>query len=525
MISEDQGSRRRVRGILLLLVLVAALGVLCTRWWGELGSFFSAGSESLVADPVLATLRDAEQAGDPNQRCLSYPQPRGVEWPEAVVEAFCADAFTPIIAYRTIENRIADGRALEVDAMFDRRVEAYFEGELAEQTFYNSYTWNFEHSNTSVRRLVDQWLEQSPDSAHAWTALGLQLLSVAWESRGPGHYSELPRDHRQRVLAFAIDASEALETALKQNPRIMAAYDGLLRAGPLGVTGSQWAFERAVAVDESGYYFRSSRLRIIDSRRLGSGAEIRNLVREAEPLIPANPRLVNLRALALHREITASDRSEGSDSYEEVMPYWERAVAQGPRGGTLDHAAHAATKLGDFRRAAEFLSQILRFNPENHRIRRRRVRMLMQLEEFDWALEELRYLQATTPKDAWPQRRYAEVLIRVGNYDEAEHYFLHQLEADPDDEWMLHHLVNLYIHHHRRLDRAGEVTTDWVRRMPESGAAWMLHAQYLKMSGNPGVREAMEEFLRFGDESSASQGRMMAEARQWLAENPESGAE
>lgn len=480
----------------------------------------STPSTTSTPKDVLTAIRDADRIADPMERCVAIPPPSKVTWPKAAIEAFCADELTPAMPWDDFKDAIDDDRVDEVDKRFDALIEGYFAGRVPEGALRHAYNDNFWGSSTERKRLIDHWLDKAPASAHAFAARGMWWVASAEQARGEKLIGETPEKDISRMENALGKAKRDLVKAIEMNPRIMPAYSALIFATKFDHDDAlgQSTIEKAIAVSPENFYPRAALAYAKRPQWGGSYETMDRIAAEAEPYVAKNPRLVNLKAIAVGERAMPIYWSK---NYADALRQFDKGLAYGPEWFYLDTARYAAMSAGDNVHAIELLSQMLRFSPWAAEQRRERARLLSKIGREDWAQEDLDVVLRVMPRDTATMQSYASLLIRKKDDEGAERKLRQLIAADPYNHWANASLAWLYVHHLHRYDDAGAILDPMIKREPESGELWLLRVQMYEAKGEgPGMREAVEGFLRYADAKNRDQQVAIPAAKKWLASHP-----
>ena len=459
-----------------------------------------------------------EQIGTLEQ-CVKYPVPAGYHWSRQTIEAFCADTFTPALDREDIEQLIASGQGKNLDARLNQIVGDYLAGKLPEGTAFYIYV-NFRRGDEPTSRLVTRWLEQSPQSAHALAARGIYHLQRGQDARGGKFIQETPRANLERMEQELALARADLTKAVELDSRIMYAYAALIDVARM-TSGDKAlgpkTLKRALEVDPKNFYVRAAYSFMLTPRWGGSIEYMDRLAKEADPWADQNPRLVNLRAIAIsHRGF--DDFS--AKRYVPALEQYERGLAEGPVGDNLFTAGFMAEKLGQHARAIEFFSQELRFVPRDANLRQHRASSYVQLKRYDAAKADLDVVLEDAPNDMYSLREYAFLLLEQKDYPSAKSKLEQARKSDPADLWVAEQLAWIYLYTDRRFKDAQPLVAQILEKDSKSGAGWLMRADLIQNLGGPGLREAAENFVRFADSSAERQRDALPSVKAWLASHP-----
>jgi tetratricopeptide (TPR) repeat protein len=473
----------------------------------------------LATPDSLSAVFEAEQIADPMQRCIAYPTPTGYHWPQPMIAARCADALAPGLAWDTFQKAVDGGKAREIDAQLDALVADYFAKRAPEGALQHAYVANFWSPSESLKRSIDQWVAQAPASAHALAARGMHEVAIGQEARGEDTIANTPPESLAN-MSKALDAARRdLQKALSINPRIMPAYTALIYIAKL--SGDRELAERtiqqATKVDPATFYPRAYLSNMYEPRWGGSFEAMDRIAAEAMPLVDQNPRLTDLKVTALAARGLSF---HWSHDYAAALREFDKGLAEGPDKFYLDLAQYAAGEANDNVRAVELLSQIVRFSPDDMGPRRTRAYYLAKLGRDDWAASDLDIALAANPHDAKTMRTYANLLIQKNDNEGAQAKLKDLIAADPTDRWAKVTLAWMYTHRTHRAAEASALLDEMLKSEPESGELWMMRVQLFDASPGPGMREAVENFLRYADTNVQDQRNMIPIAKNWLATHP-----
>lgn len=469
-------------------------------------------SEPSEDHSIIARIEKADLIADAHERCLAYPSPTGVHWSQELIAALCADRFAPHLSWEVFQDKVEDKKAKEIDAQLDAILAAYYAGQVPEGALRLAYYANFDYSAAVVESMIDSWLQQSPDSAHALVARGIHRVARAQEFRGKMFYRDTPIEAIDKMAREAELARTDLERALAQNPRILPAYEALVdvaRFSGDGALGAD-ALQRALKVDPKNYYVRKRYAAMLEPRWGGSWEQMDRVASDAAPYLDRNPRLVLLRTLAL--------ASRGWPPYHakdfpRALELYERGIVEGPDWENLLTGGTSALRSGQHIRAVELYSQILRFWPRDEKALYWRAESFKAMELDDMALADYQQLLAADPGNVFAQRAYAELLLKRDDYDAAERKLAALHAANPSDLWVAERLAWVYVYRRPRYAEAAVLIDQLLAADPKSGAAWLMRADLIQFTKGEGLQEALENFVRYADLSSAEQRQALPKVK------------
>jgi len=468
--------------------------------------------------PATAEVGSKPEEFGSYELCVSYPTPADFHWPKKAVEAFCADEFTAVIQRSEIRKLLEAGQGRKLDAEYDGLLKRYFAGDLPEGSLRYAYH-RFDRIDDATGQLIEQWLIQSPDSPHALAARGIWHEARGSEARGSKYIQDTPAEDLARMSVELEAAKTDLKKALDLNDRIMPAYGALIHAarmdGPRAL--GDWAIGAALRVDPANFYVRVAYQMAQTPQWGGSFEEMDRIAAEAQALVKKNPRLVNLRALAL---AARGFEDYVDEHYESALPEYERGNAEGPVSFNLHMAGSMSYKLGRKDRAIEYFSQMLRFSPWDTDARVYRARCFTDLGQHDRARTDLEAALREEPEDMHVLRGYARLLMIKKDFKAAAEYLERAQKIDANDEWTTEQLAWIYLYRKRSFKEAEPLVASLLEKNPQSGSAWLMRADLIQNLGGPGLREAAENFVRYADPSNEDQRKALPKVKDWLAKQP-----
>jgi tetratricopeptide (TPR) repeat protein len=470
------------------------------------------------ANPAAPAPRKPDSFGTYEQ-CVSNPIPAGFHWSRETLEAFCADEFTPpALTYDEFRKMITWRQTDELNERFDSILNQYFAGKLPEGTARYVYE-KFGTDDQETQKLVESWLARSPGSAHALAARGIIHLERGATVRGTKLIKDTPPENLLKMHEEITLAKADLLGAIQREPKILYAYEALIYGARLTgdrTLGNQM-LAAALRIDPKNFYVRSAYSAFSQPRWGGSEEAMLKVATDARPWLEENPRLVNLRALALaHRGF----EDYANESREAALRHYERGLAEGPVGYDLYTAGTIAAKLNRHEYAIELYDQALRFSPYYLDVRRHRARALIALKKYEEAETDLGVALEVEPADAWSLAQYAFLMLEKKDYKGALGKLELAHKTDPADVWVIEKLAAEYLYRTREFKKAEPLIARLLKQAPKSGAAWLMRADLIQNTGGPGLHEAAENFVRYADTSVDVQRAALPKVKAWLASHP-----
>jgi tetratricopeptide (TPR) repeat protein len=181
--------------------------------------------------PYLVQARMAERIADPLQRCLAFPDIPGNDWPKGHAAAHCRHHFA--IRRPTIDDiagQVERGEVGKLDALFDESLERHFSEEHFSDDIHDTFNYLLSSDVYAERvgPLTEAWLRQAPESAYANLARASYLRGAAGRARGGKYAFETPPENMRRMSELVEESLPYFERAVAINPRLVAAYTGMM---------------------------------------------------------------------------------------------------------------------------------------------------------------------------------------------------------------------------------------------------------------------------------------------------------
>jgi len=325
---------------------------------GESRSPFS----SQEFEAFQAAVDKAEDIDNLAERCFAYPDPPGSHWSRDAVTAYCRYRLQPTLDYSFVVDAINRKRAVEVDSAFDELVKQNSGTVRPQETIWRSMIENFQDSSTQLRLLADDWKQQSPHSALAYTASAFIYERMASDARGSDLSSNTPQANIDAMHTLLISARADLAKAVEMDPSLTTPYALMVNVGVLDGDPAyvDQGIRRGLAVDPASFAIYDVLTMAAMPRWGGSRERQQELIKSAEMQATKNPLLLTIRANVLMdvyglRTCSCQTVKERA-TYREVFD--QVATARDLLG-----AAENARKNHQPELAYVYLSEALRFYP------------------------------------------------------------------------------------------------------------------------------------------------------------------
>jgi len=456
-------------------------------------------SDALNAE--LDRIREVEKIEDPYERCMAYPNPPEFDWSPKVIEAACRKLSRRMLSAKEIEDALDQHHPERLDHAFDGYLAKNFAAQAPEHGFLTwTYWWMFESSSKWAADITERWVRADPQSAYALAARGIHYARAAYDARGTRYASATPDANFTRMRELVGMARRDLEESLERNPRLIAAYHGLLYISRLrDLDGGQrdiWV-KRALALDPYDQWIYLDWMGGVEPKWGGSYAQMEHVASEAAQHADANPLLGFLKAEPLCDRANLYRCDSCEKDGQKSIDLFREAAAFGPSGCFLDGAGAAAVLAQDLQTATRYYSQAYRFFGTDEWLAYR-AQNLRSLGRGAWALENLNTALTRNPGNTTLLYALALAYADAGRVGDVEKTYLAILEIEPDNPTAAFELSRLYVGELKEPDKAQSLVDHMLAQDSTSAPAWFAKTMLCEaLDDKPGYRAAAAKFLRY----------------------------
>lgn len=451
----------------------------------------------------LAAAKHAEAIGDPLARCIAYPDPPGSHWAPDAVKAYCRYHLQPLLGFAEAEALIEHDRAAELDRRLAAALHAQQTQPASRGLVDRIYLKAFDNGSFDIRPTLDAWKRQSPNSAFAWAASGTAYVAMAAKARGGDYIQQTPESNIRSMENLLAEAAADLRHAIRLDPKLTPAYTALIHAASMdqSVADPQTVIRQALAAAPDDYSIYYWAMGAMEPKWGGSLAAMDALSREAQTHAMANPMLKLFLPERAYYQVYESDL-HGKDElarYPAVLDQLTNSV-------NLTWVGKLASQVGDQAAAAIYQSEVLRFVPEDDRVRVNRAQALLDFDELDWAVTDLGGILARSPHDVFARKVRAYAYDLREDHAHAEQDLRALLADDPRNPELQTRLAFLYMHWGPRWDKSWAIADAMIRDEPQSPNGWLLRATIQQAQPRAGLAETVNQFeARFGNDPRFTQ--------------------
>ena len=507
--------RQGILGTLLAVLVVAGAAFLWKQNQRDspaLPAALAAAPRSVLSQSETQELRgylDAETIEDALQRCLKYPNPAESSWDAKVVDAVCQLWRRKMISYDELRAAIEQHHPEALETTFDSYVEQNYQS--GQHGFLAwSFRWMFENWSKEEGGLLDKWIEGAPRSAYARAARGMHYVGVAFHERGSDSAIKTSAEQFARMREFAAKARTDLELAVRLNPRLSAAFYGLMRVAKLQSDSELLDSARiaALALDPADQYIYDELMENAQPKWGGSLEAMRNVAAMASAHANKNPLLVLTAAQipCSQAESLVCRECGGPETLKQrlrqAFDLYRTATRDGPAECALTNAPYSAENAGDDVALVRNYSQGFRFYGGNRRVIDRAL-PLQRLGKAEWALEGLDRIIKVYPQayNAFIYRGY--VLLAEHRGPEAQEAFAKAYEIAPSNWDATRNLVAVYDTVVNEPAKARAIVDRMMAVTPRNPRVWLLEASLHHGGEEAKCRDALKKYLEAVDPKTA----------------------
>lgn len=443
----------------------------------------------------VAAMRKADAIQDPLQRCLAYPDLPGNTWTPGVAQARCTMFLSPLpYTLDDIASLLEkDGGAATLDATFRQLLEAHYTVPAKREQITRLLNVFSDRDRAKAERTARRWTAVAPESEFAQAALGHALERLGWDARGTKYARDTPDANLEKMTAYFLKAAEAYTLALDKNPRLLPACLGLMSIGRQSSSEIQsLATQRCLQADPTSYFVLDEMMTAAEPRWGGSDAAMRSVAAYAMTRVEQNP---VLNILQFHHAFYAIERMDDGD--QQAIEVLEPAALQVPNAAFARLVGGAYLRKNETWKALAYLSQSLRFSPDQAQESRFRALALRELGETAWARADAERAVALAPANGRAQQQLGQILRELKQAEASLPHFRKAM----DDAAIREDASNDYcgtLLELKRGNEAGACLDTMLAEFPENPEAWRQRL-YLVGLYAPQSKQALENFLRLQD--------------------------
>lgn len=448
----------------------------------------------------LDKVKLAEAIEDPEQRCRAYPDLPGNRW-NPPAEAICALLRKPELGLAEIDQRVRSPEgAAELEAHYQNLLEGHYAGKDQREQIFIAFDV-FDASDLA-RKVADRWVGIAPKSAFARLASGRQYVSAAWDARGAREIADTSEEQILGMQTMVSRAAGDLDFALRANPRLLPACEGLMQVGQLTSDRvATAALSACLKSDPDSYFVVRRWIWDVQPKWGGSMKDLRKAQDYAMARTKRNPLLGRLASqVAAYTAYESGYDTDWKSSVAEL----EAAMAIAPDPTYLRFAGIGAHEAGDHWKAVVLFSQSVRFSPKETNAYLMRGRSRLILRDFTGAIRDGETALGLRPKDGANALLIGDGHKFLRNTGLAREAYRKAMNDPKTRGRGFHRWCTSFFFSAADVPSAEDCTRDLVAEYPESGEAWRMRVWVLEKTGSPDLPDAARNFLRYADLSVKS---------------------
>ena len=453
-------------------------------------------------------VRKAEAITDYEARCNAYPDLPGNEWRAGSVQGRCSILRKPKWSLDDIDRLLGTPEGV---AELERGFAALLDAHYSDQSQRDQIFVTLDEFDDSERagEVARRWLALAPKSPFANTAAGSHYGAAGWEARGTRWARETSEDQLRRMSELFAKAVPLYLRALELQPRLSVACYKLNGIGRMSSDALQtYASAHCTKVDPDSYFLALERNVSAEPRWGGSDEQLRRAVAYAAARTDRNPMLGALLGAAVGYQPSLVD-DPGA-----VVDELVAAARLGPSAAQASNAGRGFRSKGDFWQALVYLSQAVRFHPDDASNWERRASLLFdKLGDAEWARSDLKMALQEKPGDSRSLYQLGRITQAQGDFVAARPYFEQAMKGDQRQAAMEMY-CQTYMPPDFEAKVADSCTRDLVTEFPKGGEGWRLRVWTLRLMDDPGVLEAVEQFTRYAEDTQLHRDAL-EEIRNW----------
>lgn len=333
------------------------------------------------------------------------------------------------------------------------------------------------NGNPEYETLLNQWVEQYPNSAAAYLVRGNYFHDVGYLYRGTGYYRELSEKQIEKWKSYSGKANKDLSKSLKINPNVSVTYADIINNS--GGTRQEKANLIAVALDAKpeSYLIRSAALRMSRPRWGGSMDALEALVEDTKNHVSKN---LHLKPLLGYVDYEIASAHYAKQEYYQAKQAFAKALAYGESNVYLSSRAYLYFQVDEKDKAIKDFNRILELFPGDAVIRKALGRHYLTEKNYEEALKHFSLAAELRPYDYDIQYIYGWALDHFEQYEAAEKAYKKSLQyavSRGSKSWM--NLGNLYSEKIKNRDKAKYSYVMAVMTNVESPINWFNYSLFL----------------------------------------------
>ncbi|HEY2345665.1 MAG TPA: hypothetical protein VGH80_07265 [Xanthomonadaceae bacterium] len=426
------------------------------------------------------------------QKCLAAPDLPGNQWTPRAGKARCWLSLPQEPSLHEIAQTLQKPNgAATLDRQYAQILAEHYSDPAHRDFLFAAYQ---DFGTADGRKLAADWLAKSPNNPYAQLAQAEAVLAQAWTVRGNAYASETTDEQFEGMASQLRDAVPLLQSVLQAEPKLSPACVALMQIGSMVPDESLRvpATRGCMRVDPLSWHVNDQWMLDVDPRWKRGEASFNDLDRAIAQIrlhVKDSPMLGSLLAKGIGRR--AYLHYQSSD-LTPIATELDLAAHTAPDAFYLAKAGMALQQAHDPRKALDYVSQALRFSPNEPDFLIDRAELLESLGRGDEAHADARLAGAQKPEDCGCDDYYPRLATFYGGLDEVndERVILQKdILLVKDHKWALTVLCQTYLGLHLDGGHALTCTRQLITEYPDDSEAVYLRALAFYNAHDPAAAE------------------------------------
>lgn len=410
--------------------------------------------------------------------------------------------------------------ARQLDAKYRQAMEMHFANPAQNRGLDPAFS-AFDEGDAPAQ-LAGKWLQSSPESPFAMTALGWVYYSNAARERGPRWTSHTSTAQFGGMERWLERAQPLFERALTLEPRLSSACAGLINVGRMGSDDAlvQRSIQHCEHVDPASTPYMFARWMAALPKWGGQPGQLEAFDRDVESRLEANPGLSHMRNSA--KEALA-DQFWQDGQAAAALPLQLEVAREGPNPDALSDVGKILDDAGNSQAALVYLSQALRFQPNNRYFLNRRIEANYRNSDFAPAITDINRLIALDRATAFTYALLARISEKKGDFPAAKDAYRKAMDSDKYHQWAQTAWCDIIVRREHDMASALACTDGLVASYPNDPMSNFMRAWVLTENAQPGAEEAAQRFFSLPqgrDKRQAQMGSELTALRNRMSKSP-----
>jgi len=284
----------------------------------------------------------------------------------------------------------------ELNSVLDRYQRFFENDHTNEFRVYDAFL-AFRTTSPPYKKLIQLWIESSPDQYQPYLCLAEYYYAKAWEERGTKFAGDTSKEEFQSMHFYMEKAHENLLIALDINPQLMIAYNMLL--GMSNATGDTETENEIIAkttkMFPTSFLIYFTAISAKEPKWGGSYRDMGAIAKQAQKHANTNPMLTTLPGFIDRYKVIPLFSQK---KYDQVLELYNKAISYGEYYlFYYDRACLYYYQLEDRDRALEDINKSIELRPliaDNHLLRSK---IYVQNGDYEASLADVETIKILKP--------------------------------------------------------------------------------------------------------------------------------